>query len=151
MPDPRITNPVMTVPNVLPNLLSLGEAIKAVDLDAELLELIHMRASQINSCSMCLDLAGSGLTKLATAPEKMYSIAAWAQSPHFDDREKAVLKATEEVTRMGDGAGGLSDATFDDLATPFDEPQIAAIILNIRLVNFWNRVNDSTHQVPGSW
>lgn len=151
MPKPRMANPAMTVANVLPTLLALGESIKAVGLDDELRELIHMRASQINECSVCVDLAGTGLTQLGISSEKIYAISAWWQSQHFSDEERVVLKATEEVTRLTDGAGGLSDATFNDLAAHFDEPQIAAIVLNISLINFWNRVNDSTHQIPGSW
>lgn len=151
MSKPRMANPAMPVANVLPTPLTLDESIKAVGLDHELLELIDMRASQVDACSVCVDLAGTGLTKLGVPREKIYAISAWEQSQHFSDEERFVLKATEEVTRLADGAGGLSDPTFNELAVPFDQPQIAAIVLNISLVNFSNRVNDSTHQVPGSW
>ena len=151
MIEPRMTNPVMVLDGALPALLALSKVVNTAGVDEVLLELVHMRASQLNECSVCVDLAGTGLTKLGVPPEKIYAIAAWTESPHFTDPERAALAVTEQATRLSHGRSGLTDTAFDELAAHFDEQQLAAILLAIGLVNLWNRVNDTTHQVPGSW
>lgn len=151
MSGARMANPCMAVDDALPALLKLGETIKAIGVDGTLLELTHLRCSQINECSVCVDLAFKSLTKLGVTPEKMVAVSAWRQSTLFDLQERAVLAVAEELTRLADCSPGVSDETFEELASLFDEKQVGAILLNIALVNLWNRINDATHQVPGSW
>lgn len=94
-------------------------------------------------------MAFKSLAKLGVTPEKMVAVSAWRQSTLFDDQERAVLAVCEELTCLADGSPGVSDETFEDLTSLFSEKQIGAILLNIALVNLWNRINDATHQVPG--
>lgn len=151
MTTARMANPVNALDGALTPLLALSKVIATAQLDEVLLELIHLRASQINECGVCVDLAGAGLARLAVPPEKIIAVAAYRDSVHFSTEERAVLAVTEQLTRQSHATGGVSDDAFERLADLFTDREMAAILLNIGLVNLWNRINDATRQVPGSW
>jgi AhpD family alkylhydroperoxidase len=144
----RMKNPVLTVPNAMQSALALGDAIKK-GVDGELLTLIHLRASQINGCSFCVDMHARELKEAGENDARLWSIAAWRESPLFSDAERAVLQLTESATRIADG-GEVPDAIWNDAAKHFDEKALGAIVLNIAMINFWNRVNVMVRQVAGA-
>lgn len=146
-----MTNPAVVVPDAMPALLAFSKVIDQCGLDEAMLELSHLRVSQINQCSVCVDMAGTSLTKLGVAADKIIAVSAWRDTEHFSDPERAVLAVAEQMTRLADGTRGVTDAAYAELATHYDEVQIGAIMIHVGLVNLWNRINDSTRQVPTSW
>lgn len=125
----RMENPAGML-RAVPALLKVSDAVRSSGVPEQTLELIHLRASQINRCSFCVDMAGTALLKMGVAPERIIAVAAWRESEHFDRAERAALAAAEEATRLADH-DGLTDATWDELAANYPGTQVAAILLNI--------------------
>ena len=147
----RMTNPAMIVPNAMPALQALGTVLIKSGAPPRLLELAHLRASQINGCSVCVDMHASFLKKAGETDERLFAVAAWREAPYFTDAERAVLALTEAVTRLSDQANAVPDEIWDEAARHFDEPVLAALILSIATVNLWNRLHVATRQVAGEW
>ena len=149
--QPRMRHPAMTVPGAMDALQALGKSVQDAGVPSLTLELIHLRASQVNGCSVCLD----GHTRIAKrageTDERLFVLAAWRDAPYFTDAERAALALTEAVTRLNDRADPVPDAIFNEAARHYDEPAIAAIILAIANINVWNRLNAATRQVAGAW
>ncbi|HEY1044888.1 MAG TPA: carboxymuconolactone decarboxylase family protein [Bacteroidia bacterium] len=113
----------------------------------ELMELIKIRASQINACAFCLDMHTKDALKLGITQQKIFLLNAWKETHLFSDSEKAALALTEEVTLIH--RGGVSNETYDQLLKYFDEHQIAQLIMAIVTINSWNRMAISTHlEIP---
>lgn len=144
----RMTSPVRIVPEALQALYALGAASKKSGVSPKLLELIHLRASQINGCSFCVDMHERNLKKMGESDERLFAAAAWRETPYFTDAERAALALTEAATRLSDRADPVPDPIWDEAAKHFDERTLADIILNIAIINFWNRVNVTIRQPP---
>ena len=116
-------------------------------------ELVHLRASQINGCSVCVDMHAKALRKAGESEERVFAVSAWREAPFFSDAERAALALTEALTRLADKEEPVPDAIWDAAAEHFDETQLAAIVLDIAQINVWNRLNVATRQVVGeqSW
>ena len=112
------------------------------------LELVHLRASQINGCSVCLDGHSQAAKKAGETDERLFTLAAWREAPYFTDAERAALALTEAVTRLSDRADPVPDEIYDEAAKHFDETALATLILAIANINVWNRLNAATKQ---SW
>ena len=151
----RINNPAMIVPDALPALQDLGKTIAASAKNggppARTLHLVYLRASQINGCSFCVDMHSREAKKGGEIDQRLFAVAAWREAPFFDDAERAALALTEAVTRLNDRADPVTDEIWNEAARHYDEPSLAALLLGIAIVNFWNRVNVPTRQVAGSW
>lgn len=147
--EARMNHPAMTVPGAMEALLALGATTRDSGVDARTLELVHLRASQINGCSLCVDMHARDLRKAGETDERMFAVAAWREAPYFSDAERAALALTESVTRLSDRADAVPDAVWDDAARHYDEPALAALVLGIATINLWNRLNAATHQVAG--
>jgi AhpD family alkylhydroperoxidase len=145
----RMTNPAMAVPGAMKAFSTLGDAVKEAGLPAGLLELTHLRASQINGCSVCVDMHPKLAKKEGETDERLFAVAAWRDAPYFTDAERAALALTEAVTRLSDRADPVPDAIWDEAARYFDEAGLAALTLSIGLVNLWNRINIATRQIAG--
>jgi AhpD family alkylhydroperoxidase len=113
-------------------------------------EFVNLRASQINGCSVCVDMHARDLKKAGESDERIWAVAAWRDVPFFTDAERAALALTEAVTRLSDRADPVPDELFDEAAKQFDEPALRALILQITLINAWNRLNVTTRQVAGT-
>ncbi|MEW9555323.1 carboxymuconolactone decarboxylase family protein [Nonomuraea sp. NPDC050783] len=113
----------------------------------ETMELVHLRASQINGCSACVDAAVKGATKSGVSAEKLLNLAAWYENPIYDDAERAALALTEAATRLADRPGAVTDEIYAEAAKHYDERQLGALVLMIATTNFFNRIN-TTFQVP---
>ena len=146
----RMNHPVMVVPEAMKALQSLGDLTKN-GLPEKLLELVHLRASQINGCSACVDMHPKLAKKAGETDERLYAVAAWREAPYFTDSERAALALTEALTRISDRAEGVSDAVWSAADKHFDEQELAALILAIANINVWNRLNVATRQVAGLW
>jgi AhpD family alkylhydroperoxidase len=146
----RMKNPAMVVPDVLQPLLVLGESAKKGGVPSRTLELVYLRASQINGCSVCVDMHARDARKADETDERLFTVAAWRESPHFTDAERAALALTEAATRLSDRADPVPDEIWAEAARHYDEPALAALVINIAMINFWNCVNVTTRQVAGS-
>lgn len=124
-------------PKALEILVEMEKYIATFDVEKPLRELIKIRASQINHCAYCLEMHTADAKKIGVPEVKINTIAAWQESPHFNDEERAVLAFTEEVTLISEQ--GVSDETFENLQQYFSDTQIAQMIIVINQINFWNR------------
>ena len=115
------------------------------------LDLVELRASQINGCSVCVDMHARSLRKAGETDERLFAVAAWRDAPYFTDAERAALALTEAVTRLSDRANPVPDEIWQEAARHYDEPALAALIIAIANINVWNRLNVTTRQVAGAW
>ena len=146
----RMSNPALLVPDAMGSLQALGKALGNAGVPATTRALVHLRASQINGCSVCVDMHSKELVKEGEPNERIFAVAAWRESPRFTDGERAALALAESVTRLSDRNDPVPDDVWAQAAEEYDEKQLAALILDIGVVNLWNRLNASTRQVPGS-
>ena len=108
-------------------------------------ELIKIRASQINRCAYCIDMHTRDAIKMGETPRRIFALAAWQESPLFTGQERAVLQLTEEVTLIGQQ--GVRDETYRKVLTFFSENELAQIIMQVIVINSWNRMAISTNQI----
>ena len=148
--QPRMKNPVLVIPESFQALMALGEASKTGGVPSRTLELVHLRASQINGCSFCVDMHARDLKKGGETDQRLWSVAAWRESPYFTDAERAALALTEAATRLSDMAEPVSEEVWTEASRHFDERALASLIINIAMINFWNRINVTIRQVAGS-
>jgi len=146
----RISNPATILPGAVPAVQALLKATHEGGVPATTLELVHLRASQINGCSFCVDLGARGLKKLGETDERLFAVAAWREAPYFTDAERAALALAEAVTRLADQSDPVPDAVWDEAARYYDEKGLAALVLMIATTNLFNRVNVTTRQPAGS-
>src|SRR5215204_329331 len=147
----RMTNPVFVVPEALKALNSLGTSIAKGGVPNTTLELVRLRASQINGFSMCVEMHARDLKKAGEKDERLFAVAAWREAPYFTDAERAALALTEAATRLNDRADPVNDEVFEEAARHYDEPTLSALIIEIALINFWNRLTVAKNQVGGEW
>jgi AhpD family alkylhydroperoxidase len=147
----RIKNPALTVPGALEALQALGNAVRQTNLPDATLYLVELRASQINGCSVCVDMHSHELELAGEACERIHTVAAWREAPYFTDAERAALALTEAATRLADRADPVSDEVWDEAARHYDEPQLAALVVAIAAINAFNRINTASRQITGNW
>jgi AhpD family alkylhydroperoxidase len=146
----RMNNPVMVVPGALQPLLELAKSAREVGLSPRTADLVHLRVAQINGCSYCVDMHASDLKEAGETDERLFAVAAWREAPYFTDAERAALALTEAATRLSDRPDPVPDEVFEEAARHYDEPTLAALIIEIALINFWNRTTVAVRQVAGS-
>jgi AhpD family alkylhydroperoxidase len=149
--EPRMSHPVFTLPGAMEALQAAGKAATKTGLPQELIEMVNLRASQINGCGVCVDLHARSLAKGGMSDERLWSIAAWREAPYYSDAERAALALAEAMSRIADNAGGVPDDVWDEAASHYDEQHLAGLVLAIANVNTWNRLNVATRQVAGAW
>ncbi|MEV4313367.1 carboxymuconolactone decarboxylase family protein [Actinocrispum sp. NPDC049592] len=139
-------------PDVITAIQHLTKAINAGGADPLLLSLVHLRASQINGCSPCVYGGVASAKKQGETDERLHNVVTWRETPFFTEPERAALALTEAATRIQDGSPGVTDEIWADAAKHFTEDQLSAIILEIAMTNFFNRINRATLQQAGkSW
>ena len=149
--QPRIESPVMTVPGAMSALQKLGAALRHTALPETTQVLVALRASQINGCSMCVDMHTRELRAAGEPDERIFTVAAWRETPYFTDAERAALALTEAVTRVADHPDAIDDEVWERAARHYDEQQLAGLVLAIASINAWNRINAATRQITGEW
>ncbi len=147
----RMTNPVVTVPGAMDALQALSKAASHSALPETTIDLVQLRASQINGCSVCVEMHARDLKEAGESDERVFTVAAWRESPYFDDAERAALALTEAATRIADRPDAVPDRVFDEAAKHFDEASLGALIVQIAAINAWNRLNVVTRQMGGAW
>ncbi|HEY7693711.1 MAG TPA: carboxymuconolactone decarboxylase family protein [Gaiellaceae bacterium] len=147
----RIDNPALTVPGALRAFQGLDRAVRQTGVPEVTLHLVALRASQINGCSICVDIHSRELRHAGEPDERVYSVAAWREASYFTDAERAALALAEAATRLADHADAVSDDVWAEAAAHYDEPQLAALVIAIAAINAFNRVNAVTGQVSGEW
>jgi AhpD family alkylhydroperoxidase len=151
----RMNNPAFSVPGVSEALQALskasGEAAAAAGVPKSTIELVGLRASQINGCSVCLDLHSRGARKAGETDERLFTLAAWREAPYFTEAERAALALAEAGTRLADHADPVPDDVFEEAARHYDQPALAALVVSIATINAWNRLNVVSGQVAGEW
>src|SRR5205085_1120431 len=148
----RMTNPAFAVDGAMDALNAVAKSISRTRVPISR-ELVHLRASQINGCSVCVDMHAKAARDSGESEERVFAVAAWRETPYFSDAERAALALTEALTRLADQAEPVPDAIWDAAAEHFDETQLGALVLDIGLINLWNRLNIATRQAVGdqSW
>ena len=147
----RIKNPAMSVPGALEALQKLGASASTAGIPETTLYMVHLRASQINGCSVCVDIHSRELEHAGESSERIHTIAAWRETPYFSDAERAALALTEAATRLADRPDPVPDEVWDEAARHFSEPQLAALVVAIAAINAFNRLNATTRQITGEW
>jgi len=151
----RMTSPAISVPGVLDALQNLGraatEAASQAGLPQTTIDLVSLRASQINGCAVCLDMHTRGAKKAGETDERLFTVAAWRDAPYFSAAERAALALAEAGTRLADQADPVPRALFDEAAKHYDEKALAALVVTIAAINTWNRLNVITGQEAGEW
>jgi AhpD family alkylhydroperoxidase len=147
--EPRIANPAFAVPGAMDALQAMNKAISRARISQRTLELMHLRASQINGCGVCAVQHPKIARKLGETDDRIFAVAAWRDAPFFTDAERAALALTEAVTRLADTADPVPDSVWEQAARHYDEQELAALVLAIATVNVWNRLNVATRQVAG--
>ena len=145
----RMNHPVMVLPDAMNALVSLNAAI-ADKLPSKTHKLVHLRASQINGCSVCVDMHCRELQESGVPLEQIFAVAAWRETPFFSDAERTALELTEVLTRLADKGDAVPDALWKEVIKNFDEKQTAALLLTIANINFWNRLNAGIRQMVGA-
>ena len=148
--QPRMSNPAAVLPDANHGIQALLKATYTGGVPRATLELVHLRASQINGCSFCVDSGARSAKKAGETDERLFAVAAWREAPYFSDAERAALALTEAVTRLADRTDPVPDSIWEEAARYYDELGLAALILMIATTNLFNRLNATTRQVAGS-
>jgi AhpD family alkylhydroperoxidase len=146
----RMGNPAMVVPGAMKALLALSGSAEKVGLPKELLELVHLRVSQINGCSVCVDMHGRALQQSGESVERLLGVTAWREMPYFTEAERAALELAECVTRVADKSDPVPDDVWQAAAKHYTEEELGALLVAIGSINVWNRLNAATRQVAGT-
>ncbi|SDN03859.1 carboxymuconolactone decarboxylase family protein [Allokutzneria albata] len=147
----RMKNPAVVLTGAMQPIQEIMKAAHTGGVAGEILELVHLRVSQINGCSACVDGGAKTARKAGVSEERLATVVAWREAPYFTEEERAALALAEAATRLADRADAVSDEVWDTAATYFDEKQLAAIILMISVTNMFNRLNATTRQIAGAW
>ncbi|MFJ4205392.1 carboxymuconolactone decarboxylase family protein [Streptomyces sviceus] len=147
----RMQNPAVVLSDAMQPIQQLFKAVHSGGVDGQTLELVHLRVSQINGCSACVDGGAKTARKAGVSDERLATVAAWREAPYFTEEERAALALAEAATRLADRPDAVSDDVWDTAATYFDEKQLAAIVLMIGVTNLFNRLNATTRQIAGAW
>ncbi|PCK84208.1 alkylhydroperoxidase [Rhizobium sophoriradicis] len=147
----RMGNPALVLPAAMQALTALGKVPAEAGLSPTLLELVNLRASQINGCSVCIDGHPRIAKKLGETDERLFAVSAWRDTPYFSDAERAALALTEAVTRTSDRADPVPDDIWDEATRHYDGRSLAALVVAIANINVWNRLNIATRQIAGAW
>ncbi len=136
-------------PEAVEILRGLDRYAKNSDLEAELLELVRVRASQINGCGFCIDMHTKDARTRGESEQRLYALSAWRETPFYSGRERAALAWTEAVTQIGEG--GVPDEVYDEARKHFTEKELVDLTFAIIVINSWNRLAISFRTPPGSY
>ncbi len=144
---PRLSYPTIA-PNVLQAALTMSKPVHESSLEQELVELVNMRASQINGCAYCLDMHGKALRKMGVDQQKLDLLVAWREVPIFTERERAALAWAEAVTLIA--GNGVPDDVYRGALDQFGEKGLVDLTYAVAVINTWNRLNVSFQNAPAA-
>jgi AhpD family alkylhydroperoxidase len=146
-----MNNPAMIIPDAMKALHALSSAVEESGVPKSTLGLVELRVSQINGCSVCVDMHARQIRQSGENDERLFAVAVWRDAPYFTDAERAALALTEAVTRLSDRPDPVPDEIWNEVAAHYNERSLAGLLLAIGTINIWNRLNVSTRQVAGEW
>lgn len=146
---PRMKNPAEIIPDAMEPIKALYGASFKSGLPPQTLALVHLRASQINGCSACVDSGARHAKKAGETDDRLFAVAAWREASYFTDAERAALALAEAVTRLNDRPDPVPDEIWNEAARHYDERALASLILAIAATNVFNRLNVTTRQMAG--
>jgi AhpD family alkylhydroperoxidase len=149
--EPRMNHPAMVVPGAMDALQALSTAAARTGVPFATRKMVELRASQINGCSVCVDMHARELRKAGESEERIATVAAWREAPWFSDAERAALDLTEAVTRLADRGESVTDEIWQAAAEHYDEAALGGLLLEIGSINVWNRLNAATRQLAGAY
>jgi AhpD family alkylhydroperoxidase len=144
--EARMTNPAMVLPDAYKAIAALNKAITAADVPESTLELVHLRASQINGCAGCVVFGIDQAKQRGETDDRLHAVAVWRESPLFTEPERAALALAEAATRLADRPEAVTDEIWGDAAKHYEEEGLAAILMMIGITNLFNRLNVPTRQ-----
>ncbi|USK74186.1 carboxymuconolactone decarboxylase family protein [Peribacillus frigoritolerans] len=145
----RRINYMKTNREVVKLMMGLEEYKKTTEIDSTLIELIKIRASQINGCAYCLDMHTKDARAMGETEQRIYCLSAWRETPFYSDSERAALELTEAVTAIS--ANGVPDELYEKVRLHFDEKQYIDLVTIIITINGWNRLAISAQNIPGHY
>jgi AhpD family alkylhydroperoxidase len=134
---PRL-NPYQAAPDAMKAVAALETYVKGSGLEASLIELIKMRASQINGCAYCLDMHARDARAKGESEQRLYLLDAWRESPLYSDRERAALAWTEAVTLVSQTR--VPDEVYEEARRHFSEEELVKLTVAVAAINAWNRI-----------
>lgn len=146
----RMPHPAFLLEGAYDALTGLGAVVRSTDLPLELMHLVDLRASQINGCSWCTVEHAKELRADGASEDRVFAVAAWREAPHFTARERAALGLVEALTRTADTPDAVPEELWSEVSAHFDRRQLSALILEIGMINVWNRINVAIRQPAGS-
>jgi AhpD family alkylhydroperoxidase len=146
----RMKNPAALLPGAVPAIQALMASAHKAGTPPAVLQLVHLRASQINGCGPCVDGGVKHAKQAGETDERLFAAAAWRETPYFSDAERAALALAEAVTRLDDRADPVPDHIWTEAAKHYDERALAGLLLWIAITNLFNRMNVATRQVAGA-
>ncbi|MGV3720828.1 MAG: carboxymuconolactone decarboxylase family protein [Actinomycetota bacterium] len=146
----RMSNPAVILPDARTALLALWAATEKGGVPPATIGLVHLRISQINGCSLCVEGGSRNAKKAGETDERLFAVAAWRDTPYYTEAERAALSLAEALTRLSDRPDPVPDTIWDEAARHYDQTALAALVLAISTVNVWNRLNVATRQMAGS-
>jgi AhpD family alkylhydroperoxidase len=136
-------------PDVISSILSLEKYVAKSGLERSLLDLVRLRASQINHCAYCIDMHYKDAVASGETEQRLYSLDAWRETPYYSDREQAALAWTEAVTLLTEGY--VPDEVYEQAQEQFTEAELVGLTMAVISINSWNRLNVSFRTVPGDY
>jgi AhpD family alkylhydroperoxidase len=136
-------------PGVISAMLGLERQIRQAGFDDGLLDLVRMRASQINGCAYCLDMHSKDARANGETEQRLYGLNAWRETPYYSARERAALEWTEALTLVAETR--VPDEVYERVREQFSEDELVHVSLAIVSINGWNRLNIAARTVPGDY
>jgi AhpD family alkylhydroperoxidase len=146
--EPRI-NYLKVAPGVFEAMFGFSKYLQKCGLEESLIDLICLRASQINGCAYCIDMHWKDLRAAGEEEQRLYGLDAWEESPYYSDRERAALAWTDSVTNIREGH--VPDKVYELVRKFFTEKELADLTLAITAINGWNRLNIAARTIPGTY
>ena len=149
--EARMKNPAGILPGVMPAIQALMAATAQGGVPQKTLALMHLRASQINGCHLCIDLGTGHAKSMGETDDRLIAVGGWRKATCFTPAERAALALTEAVTRLDGNDDPVPDEVWDEAARHYDEKGLAALVLSIATTNVFNRLNVTTRQMSATW
>lgn len=147
--EPRLDYRVAIPKDQTHALYALEQAIRKSGLETSLLQLVRMRASQINGCAFCIDMHSKDARAEGETEQRLYGLNAWRETPYYSDRERAALEWTEAVTLVS--RDQVPDEVYERTRLHFPETELASLTMAVVAINAWNRIAIAFRAVPGSY
>jgi AhpD family alkylhydroperoxidase len=135
-------------PELFKSLMGFSTEVQKGSIEQSILDLVDIRASQINGCAFCLDMHSKEAKSHGERELRLYHLAAWRESTLFSPRERAALAWTEVLTKLPEG--GVSDEIYEKVRGQLSEKEISDLTFQIMVINSWNRASVAFRAVPGS-